>query len=154
MFIYNKSMEKVLSLGKTIKRKRLSLNLRMDDVAERANITRATLWSIEKGESNYSLNTLLKALDVLGLSLELNNDSKKINRNRATRINTLLDKKINRFVIMCVEQYAKSINESSDVAYKRMNECGVLDDLTNDYEDLHGMSTVYLNDYIDSLVGG
>ena len=93
-------------------------------------------------------------LDVLGLSLELNNDSKKTNRNRATRINTLLDKKINRFVIMCVEQYAKSINESSDVAYKRMNECGVLDDLTNDYEDLHGMSTVYLNDYIDSLVRG
>ena len=154
MFIYNKSMEKVLSLGKTIKRKRLSLNLRMDDVAGRANITRATLWSIEKGEGNCSISTLFKVLDVLGLSLELNNDSKKMNRNRATRINTLLDKKINRFIIMCVEQYAKSINESSDVAYKRMKECGVLDDLTNDYEDLHGMSTVYLNDYIDSLVGG
>lgn len=154
MFIYNKSMETLLDLGNTIKRKRLSLNLRMDDVANRANITRATLWSIEKGENNCSINTLLKVLDVLGLSLELNSDIQKSNRNRATRINTLLDKKINRFVIMCVEQYAKSVNEPSNVIYKRMSDFGVIDELTNDYEDLHGMSTLYLNDYINSLLKG
>ena len=147
-------MKNAIILGDTIKRKRLSLNLRMDDVAERANITRATLWSIEKGESNCSICTLFKVLDALDLSLELNSDVRKVKRNRATRVNTLLDKKINRFVIMCVEQYAKSINEPSGVTYKRMSECGVLDDLTNDYEDLHGMSTVYLNDYINSLVRG
>lgn len=146
-------MENAVKLGNTIKRKRLFLNLRMDDVASRVNITRATLWSIEKGEGNCSLNTLLKVLDVLGLSLELNSDTSKTKRNRATRINTLLDKKINRFIIMCVEQYSKSINEASGVVYKRMSERGVIDDLTNDYEDLHGMSTIYLNDYIDSFIG-
>lgn len=147
-------MKELLRIGKTIKKKRLSKNLRMDDVAAQAGITRATLWSIEKGNSNCSISTLLKVLDVLDLTLEINNESIHPMRNRATRVNTLLDKKINRFIIMCIEQYAKSTNENSDYVYKRMNECGLIDDLTNDYEDLHGMSAIYLNDYINSMIKG
>ena len=37
---------------------------------------------------------------------------------------------------------------------KQMKEKGVIDDLINDYEDLHGMSSVYLNDHISSLLAG
>ena len=35
-----------------------------------------------------------------------------------------------------------------------MKEKGVINDLINDYEDLHGMSSVYLNDHISSLLAG
>ena len=84
-------------LGNVIKEKRLALNLRMDDVAKRANITRATLWSIEKGSGNCSMNNLVKVMNVLGLSLSIDGmKNEYLNRNRASRINTSLDKKINR----------------------------------------------------------
>lgn len=146
-------MEKLLFLGNAIKEKRLALNIRMDDLAKNANITRATLWSIEKGSSNCSIGTVFKLMDVLGLNFSLVNQENDNNlRNRATRINTALDKKINRFVIMCVEQYALSKNKSSGEAYKEMLKSGVVKELENDYEDLHGMSTPYLNDYIESLI--
>lgn len=146
-------MEKLLFLGNAIKEKRLALNIRMDDLARKANITRATLWSIEKGTSNCSIGTVFKLMDVLGLDFNLANQENDNNvRNRATRINTVLDKKINRFVIMCVEQYALSKNKSSSETYKEMLKSGVVKELENDYEDLHGMSTPYLNDYIESLI--
>ena len=51
-------MEKLLFLGNAIKEKRLALNIRMDDLAKKANITRSTLWSIEKGASNCSIGTV------------------------------------------------------------------------------------------------
>lgn len=147
-------MEELLTLGKTIKAKRLALNMRMDDVAKKANITRATLWSIEKGTSNCSMTSLFKVLDVLGLSFNVSTNQPNISeRDRATRTNTSLDKKINRFVIMCVEQYASSINSSSSVVYKKMSEKGIINDLIGDYEDLHGMSITYINEYIASLLG-
>ena len=95
-------MNEISLLGKTIKDKRLSLNMRMDDVANKAGITRATLWSIEKGGGNCSISTLLRILDILDLSFSIKNDDNNTFRSRATRINTRLDKKINRFVIMCV----------------------------------------------------
>ena len=146
-------MEKLLFLGNAIKEKRLALNIRMDDLARKADITRATLWSIEKGTSNCSIRTVFKLMDALGLNFNLvNQQSDNKVRNRATRINTLLDKKINRFVIMCVEQYALSKNKSSGQTYKEMLKSGVVKELENDYEDLHGMSTPYLNDYIESLM--
>lgn len=154
MFIYNKSMEALLSLGTIVKKKRLSLNKRMDDVANEANITRATLWSIEKGNSNYSIESLMRVLSVLDLSLDVSGGVAKSNRHRAKRINTRLDKKINRFIIMCVEQYADSANKSSRQVYQEMKQKGVIDELVNDYEDLHGMSFTYLNDYIDALLQG
>lgn len=144
-------MNELSVLGKTIKEKRLLLNLRMDDVAKRADITRATLWSIEKGKGGFSASSLFKVMSILGISLKIDNNQNELVRDRATRINTAHDKKINRFIIMCVEQYAYSTNQSSSVVYKRMLQNGVIDELTNDYEDLHGMSFASLNEYIDSL---
>lgn len=148
-------MEKTELIGKIIKRKRLSLNLRMDDVAKKVGITRATLWSIEKGSGNYSINTLLAIINFLDLSLNLSDKKQTlIEKERASRLNTSKDKKINRFIIMCVEQYANSANISSREAYKKMLENDIILDLTNDYEDFHGMSNVYLNSYIYSIIGG
>lgn len=144
-------MNELSVLGKTIKEKRLLLNLRMDDVAKRADITRATLWSIEKGKGGFSASSLFKVMSILGISLKIDNNQNELVRDRATRINTAHDKKINRFIIMCVEQYAYSTNQSSSVVYKRMLQNGVIDELTNDYEDLHGVSFASLNEYIDSL---
>ena len=142
-------MENIVALGKNIKNKRLSLNMRMDDVAKQANITRATLWSIEKGEGKCSIASLFNVMSVLGLSFDVKSGvDKKTKRNRATRINSLQDKKINGFIIMCVEQYADSVNKSSGSVYREMLSKGLIKDMINDYEDLHGMSKEYLNDYI------
>ncbi len=141
-------------LGKMIKEKRLAQNLRMDDVARKAGISRVTLWSIEKGEGNCSLSSLLRVMDVLGLRMAVENQcSLERERDRATRANTVLSKKINRFIIMCVEQYALFSGSRSDVIYKEMERKGILDELESDYEDLHGMSTVYLNDYLKARMG-
>ena len=145
-------MNDLVVIGQTIKDKRLSLNMRMEDLAKKANITRATLWSIEKGDGKCSLSSLINVMNILGLSLNVDNNLEKCRRNRATRLNTLLDKKKNRFIVMCVEQYAKSVNQSSGFIYKQMNEKGIINDLLDDYIDLHGMSTMYLNDYIGSLL--
>lgn len=146
-------MEKLLLLGNAIKEKRLSLNIRMEDLARKADITRATLWSVEKGSSNCSIGTVFKLMDILGLDFNLNvQEGKKDFRDRATRINTALDKKVNRFVIMCVEQYALFENKSSGDVYREMLKGGIVKELEEDYEDLHGMSTPYLNDYIHSLL--
>ena len=147
-------MENIQGIGNRIREKRLSLNMRMSDVANSSDITRATLSSIENGEGNYTINSLFRVMQVLGISLSLDNEDININRDRATRANTKMDKKINRFVIMCTEQYASYTNERSDMVYKKMREKGVINELINDYEDLHGMSTVYINDYIASLLGG
>lgn len=148
-------MEQLFWLGKMIKEKRLAQNLRMDDVARKAGISRVTLWSIEKGEGNCSLSSLLRVMDVLGLRMTVENQSSLENeRARATRANTVLSKKINRFIIMCVEQYALFSGSRSDVIYKEMERKGILDELESDYEDLHGMSTVYLNDYLKARMGG
>ena len=150
-FYYNLSMENLVNIGQSLKEKRLFLNLPMKYVAKKAQITRATLWSIENGRGNYSINSLLSVMDVLSLHLEISSSNAiSMNRERASRVNTALDKKINRFVIMCVEQYCLQYQEEK--IYKKMKETGVIKELTEDYEDLHGMSTPYLNEYIHSLL--
>ena len=145
-------MNELTLLGEKIKSKRLSLNVRMDDVAKQAKITRATLWSIEKGTGNYSINTLVLIMKILGLSFEVSNEATPKKRERATRINTIQDKKINRFVVWCVDEYTRSIKGRSDRVYKTMKDKGIIDELINDYEDLHGMSFEWLNDYIGRLI--
>ena len=152
-FHYNLSMENLVNIGQSLKEKRLFLNLPMEYVAKKAQITRATLWSIENGRGNYSINSLLSVMDVLSLNLEISSPNAiSMNRERASRVNTALDKKINRFVIMCVEQYCFQYQEEGEKIYKKMKENGVIKELTEDYEDLHGMSTLYLNEYIHSLL--
>ena len=66
-----------------------------------------------------------------------------------------IDKEINRFIVMCVEQYASSVNQSSGVTYCKLNKTGIIDELIDDYEDMHGMSTYSINEYISRrLLGG
>lgn len=145
-------MNKMIEIGKSIKDKRLADNLTMDYVASKAGISRHTLYSIEKGDSNISMSSLINVLNVLVLSLDVKSTSSSKTRLRATRTNNLLDKKINRFIIMTIEQYASSIGESGEKVYRELLDKDLIKDLENDYEDLHGMSTVYLNDYIGDLL--
>ena len=148
IIVYNISMKNKIEIGEKIKNKRLQLNLRMDDVAREAGITRATLWSIENGNGNYTIDILLKLLNVLNMSIDIDEQERGMRR-RATRTNSVLDKKINRFIVMCVEQYASYVNQSSSDVYNKLNKSGIINELKNDYEDMHGMSTYSLNEYID-----
>jgi hypothetical protein len=54
---------------------------------------------------------------------------------------------------MCVEQYALSVNKSSKYVYKALKDKGIIDELSDDYEDMHGMSTHSINEYIDKRLG-
>jgi len=64
--------EKILkSLGENIKLARLRRNLTTEQVAERANIARSTLWHVEKGSDHISIGIILQILSVLGLSEDL-----------------------------------------------------------------------------------
>ena len=55
---------------------------------------------------------------------------------------------------MCVEQYASSVNQSSGTIYNRLNKAGIIDELKDDYEDMHGMSTYSINEYISRRLSG
>ena len=146
-------MIKKTEIGKILKNKRLEQNLRMDDVAKEVLITRSTLWSIENGSGNYSIDILFRLLDFYNMSFNINSPKAKTNKLRASRISKTLDKKINRFIIMCVEQYALSSNKSSKSVYKALYEKGIIKELTVDYDDMHGMSTYSINEYIDKRLG-
>ena len=141
------------NIGDIIKNKRLELNLRMDDVAKSVGITRSTLWSIENGKGNYTIDVLLELLNILGLDFDIENSVNTIARERATRTNTILDKKINKFIVMCVEQYAANINKDSRSTYKLLKEKGIIKELIDDYEDMHGMSIYSINEYIEKRLG-
>ena len=148
-------MENIVSIGKTIKDKRLALNMRICDLAKEAGISRASLSSIENGKGNYSINVLLKLFEVLGISFVLNDCfPDALERERAARLNTIDDKKINSFIVMCVEQYASYKQKKSREVYRDMLKKHVIKELKEDYEDLHGMSFEYLNDFFDSLLKG
>lgn len=137
-------------IGKKLKTERLALNLRAEDISKKTGITRSTLWSIESGRGNYTIDALLKVLNFLNMSLRLDTFAGSNKRRRATRVNTALDKKINRFLVMCIEQYAFKTGKDSKSVYKAMNEKGIIKELIDDYEDMHGMSTYSLNEYIES----
>ena len=153
VFMYCLDMNNKREIGASIKNKRLQLNIRMDDVAREVGITRSTLWSIENGSGNYSIDTFLRLLNYLNMPLSVDAQEQGTRR-RAVRANSVLDKKINRFVIMCVEQYASSTNRGSRETYDMLKEAGIIDELTEDYEDMHGMSTVSLNEYIHKRLSG
>ena len=54
-------------MGENIKLARLRRKLSMEQVAERANISRPTLLAIEKGSPTVSIGSYLLVLNVLGL---------------------------------------------------------------------------------------
>ena len=54
-------------LGENIKLARLRRKLTAEQVSERANISRATLWSIEKGSESVAMGAYFQVLFVMGL---------------------------------------------------------------------------------------
>ena len=54
------------TVGEQIKTARLRRNLATELVAERAGISRATLWAVEKGSSTVSIGTYAAVLHALG----------------------------------------------------------------------------------------
>ena len=64
------------NLGENIKLARLRRKLTTEQVANRANISRKTLWHIEKGREHISIGIILQVLSVLGLKDDLKNIAK------------------------------------------------------------------------------
>jgi transcriptional regulator with XRE-family HTH domain len=62
-----KSKRILLEFGENIKLARLRRKLSSEQVAERANMSRTTLYSIEKGMPNVSIGSYFSVLQVLGL---------------------------------------------------------------------------------------
>jgi transcriptional regulator with XRE-family HTH domain len=60
-------------LGEDIKLARLRRKLSVEQVSERAGISRSTLWQIEKGEPSVSMGYYAQVLFVLGLEKSLSN---------------------------------------------------------------------------------
>lgn len=66
------SSQKVLKvLGENIKLARLRRRLGVEQVCERANISRATLWHVEKGSPSVAMGIYCQVLFVLGLDKDL-----------------------------------------------------------------------------------
>jgi len=66
------SSKKILKeLGENIKLARLRRKLSTVQVAERAGISRATLWQVEKGAPTAAMGTYCQVLFVLGLEKDL-----------------------------------------------------------------------------------
>jgi transcriptional regulator with XRE-family HTH domain len=65
-------LENVLvEAGENIRLARLRRKLSAEQVAERANISRPTLWSVEKGSSTVAIGAYAQVLFVLGLEADL-----------------------------------------------------------------------------------
>lgn len=64
-------MESKFEIGQKLKNKRLELNLRMDDVAKEVGVTRSTLWTIENGSGNYTIDALLRLVSFLNMSIDI-----------------------------------------------------------------------------------
>lgn len=58
-------------LGEQFKLARLRRKLSMEQVAERANISKSTLWRIEKGDPGVALGNFYQVLNALGLEDDL-----------------------------------------------------------------------------------
>lgn len=69
-------MNKV-NIGHIILKRRNSLSLKQEDLAEMTGVTSKTIYLIESGNGNPSIDTLTKLLDTLGLEITI--DIKKIN---------------------------------------------------------------------------
>lgn len=58
-------------LGQTIKNRRKELNITQPHLAELAQISTNTLYKLERGQGNPSLDVLNKLAEVLGMELKL-----------------------------------------------------------------------------------
>jgi Uncharacterized protein conserved in bacteria len=57
--------------GENIKLARLRRNLTMEQVSERAGISRSTLWQVERGAASVSFGVYAQVLFVLGLEKDI-----------------------------------------------------------------------------------
>ena len=88
------SVQKVLSeFGENIKLARLRRKLSAEQVAERANISRSTLWLIEKEAPGVAIGTYLQVLFVLGLEKDFLNVASDDKLGRKLQDANLLTKK-------------------------------------------------------------
>ena len=66
------SIQRVLvAFGENIKLARLRRKFSAEQLAERANISRKTLWAVETGSPGVAIGTLVQILFVLGLEKDL-----------------------------------------------------------------------------------
>jgi transcriptional regulator with XRE-family HTH domain len=88
------SIQRVLDeFGENIKLARLRRKLSTEQVAERANIARSTLWLIEKGTPGVAIGTYLQILFVLGLEKDFLNVARDDKLGRKLQDAKLLTKK-------------------------------------------------------------
>ncbi|MCU0430178.1 MAG: helix-turn-helix domain-containing protein [Cytophagaceae bacterium] len=70
-------LQKILEeLGENVKLARLRRKMSAEQVAERAGISRSTLWMVEKGTPTVAMGTYLQVLFILGLEKDLLNVAK------------------------------------------------------------------------------
>ena len=72
----NHSIMGISELGTTIKNRRKSLSITQEHLAELADISKNTLYQLERGQNNPSWAVVSKLTDMLGLEIHL--DIKKI----------------------------------------------------------------------------
>ena len=61
----------VTNIGQTIRQRRKELRITQPHLAELANVSVNTLYKVERGQGNPSLDVLTKLAEVLGLELTL-----------------------------------------------------------------------------------
>lgn len=66
-----KTEKMLIEMGENIKLARLRRKLSTEQITERANISRPTLWSIEKGSGSVAIGAYAQVLLVLGLEKDL-----------------------------------------------------------------------------------
>jgi len=61
----------ILSLGKTIMERRKDLGITQARLAELADVNINTLYKLERGQTNPTLEVLVRIADILGMELKL-----------------------------------------------------------------------------------
>ena len=59
------------TIGQTIKQRRKELGITQPDLAELAGVSKNTLYQLERGQGNPSLDIITKLAEVLGMELKL-----------------------------------------------------------------------------------
>lgn len=70
-FILPAAKNILVMLGENLKRARLRRRMSAEQVAQRADISRSTLWMMEKGSPAVAMGAYLQVLVVLGLEKDL-----------------------------------------------------------------------------------
>ncbi len=61
----------IKNLGETLRKRRKELNITQPHLAELANVSINTLYKLERGQGNPSIEVINKLADVLGMELKL-----------------------------------------------------------------------------------